>query len=80
MFFVSASLWDHFISHFGEAHRIDYIPWFVCFLYPYSCSHAPSRSLAVRPFDRVVRRTILISVFSLLAHNCIHCEFSVEGL
>ncbi|TFK33585.1 hypothetical protein BDQ12DRAFT_406751 [Crucibulum laeve] len=25
--FVSASIWDHLISHFGDAERIDFIPW-----------------------------------------------------
>jgi len=25
--FVSISLWDHLIAHFGDAPRIDYIPW-----------------------------------------------------
>ncbi|PPR02120.1 hypothetical protein CVT24_011333, partial [Panaeolus cyanescens] len=25
--FVTASLWDHLIAHFGDESRIDYIPW-----------------------------------------------------
>jgi len=26
-FFVAATLWDHFIVHYGDLARIDYIPW-----------------------------------------------------
>ncbi|KAF8889155.1 hypothetical protein CPB84DRAFT_1826632 [Gymnopilus junonius] len=25
--FVAATLWDHFIAHYGDMERIDYIPW-----------------------------------------------------
>ncbi|TFK61259.1 hypothetical protein BDN72DRAFT_471210 [Pluteus cervinus] len=25
--FVISSLWDHFVTHFGDVRRIDYIPW-----------------------------------------------------
>ncbi|EDR04806.1 uncharacterized protein LACBIDRAFT_304061 [Laccaria bicolor S238N-H82] len=49
--FVSMSLWDHLIAHFGDQARIDFIPWYIsphpfC-MYNNLFPTALSRSLAV---------------------------------
>ncbi|PPQ75247.1 hypothetical protein CVT26_014812 [Gymnopilus dilepis] len=71
--FVASTLWDHFVAHYGDLSRIDYIPWCVLYTSPKCRLILPDRSLALTVVTTAIL-TIFVHIFFVyrifkLSHN-----------